>query len=152
MSHAKCAGDEEKMLILYFNRVNWSSLPTTEKESFVKKGSAKKGLILSVTLISFFKKIGFIFFHSRSIIEKLGHERISKLKIVGDKEMEQSLYGQLVFGKIFSSGVDEELAKEAMKAVSAEKQRIAEEVASMLKLNIEIDTTSSESLQKIIAA
>ncbi|PRQ29947.1 putative HAD-like domain-containing protein [Rosa chinensis] len=39
-----------------------------------------------------------------------------------------------------------------MKAVSAEKQRIAEEVASMLKLNVEIDTTSSESLQKIIAA
>ncbi|KAK9937082.1 hypothetical protein M0R45_013899 [Rubus argutus] len=33
----KCAGDEEKMLILYFNRIGRpSSLPTTEKESFVK--------------------------------------------------------------------------------------------------------------------
>lgn len=30
--------------------------------------------------------------------------------------------------------------------VSAEKQRIAEEVASMLKLNVDIDTTSSERL------
>lgn len=30
--------------------------------------------------------------------------------------MEQSLYGQLVLGKVYSSGVDDELATEAMKA------------------------------------
>ncbi|KAF7852181.1 hypothetical protein BT93_L5341 [Corymbia citriodora subsp. variegata] len=44
------------------------------------------------------------------------------------------------------------LAKEVAKAASAEKQRIAEEVASMLKLSVEIDTTSSESLEKIVVA
>lgn len=54
--------------------------------------------------------------HVRSIIEKLGQERISKLKIVGDKEVEQSLYGQLVNNKDLSSGMDEQLAKEAIKA------------------------------------
>ncbi|KAH1208875.1 hypothetical protein GmHk_15G043553 [Glycine max] len=36
--------------------------------------------------------------------------------------------------------------------VSAEKQRLAKEVASMLKLSVEIDTSSSESLAKIVAA
>ncbi|TQD87672.1 hypothetical protein C1H46_026790 [Malus baccata] len=87
---------------------------------------------------------------ARSIVEKLGEER--KLKIVRDKEVEQSLYTQLVNDTGLSSGVDEQLAKEAIKAVSAEKQRIAEEVASMLKLSVDIDTSPSESLEKIIAA
>ncbi|KAK4779204.1 hypothetical protein SAY86_006732 [Trapa natans] len=36
--------------------------------------------------------------------------------------------------------------------VSAEKQRIAEEVASMLKLKVELDTSSSESIQTVVAA
>ncbi|KAL6197019.1 hypothetical protein ACLB2K_032632 [Fragaria x ananassa] len=174
----KCAGDEEKMLIMYFNRIGWpSSLPTTEKESFVKNVLQKKKIAMDeflmssslplrpgleefiddaysegipVVLLTSYSKSGDAI--SRSIIEKLGNERILKLNIVGEKEVEQSLYGQLVLGKVCSSGVDNELAKEAMKAVSAEKQRIAEEVASMLKLNVDIDTTSSESLQKIIAA
>ncbi|KAM2930199.1 hypothetical protein COP2_037253 [Malus domestica] len=78
---------------------------------------------------------------------ELGEERISKLKIVGDKEVEQSLYTRLVNDTGFSSGVDEQLAKEAIKAVSAEKQWIAEEVASiMLKLSVDIDTSPSERL------
>ncbi|KAM2512227.1 hypothetical protein PS1_036525 [Malus domestica] len=81
---------------------------------------------------------------ARSIVEKLGEESISKLKIVGDKEVEQSLYTQLVNDTRLSSGVDEQLAKEAIKAVSSKKQRIAEEVASMLKLNVDIDTSLSE--------
>ncbi|XP_050368580.1 CBBY-like protein isoform X2 [Argentina anserina] len=174
----KCAGDEEKMLIMYFNRIGWpSSLPTTEKESFVKNVLQKKKTAMDeylmsnslplrpgleeflddaynegipVVILTSYSKSGDKI--SRSIIEKLGHERVSNLKIVGDKEVEQSSYGQLVFGKVFSSGADQEIAKEAMKAVSAEKQRIAEEVASMLKLNVDLDTTPSESLQKIIAA
>ncbi|KAL6201626.1 hypothetical protein ACLB2K_025339 [Fragaria x ananassa] len=174
----KCAGDEEKMLIMYFNRIGWpSSLPTTEKESFIKNVLQKKKIAMDeflmsnslplrpgleefiddaysegipVVILTSYGKSGDAI--SRSIIEKLGNERILKLKIVGEKEVEQSLYGQLVLGKVYSSGVDDELATEAMKAVSAEKQRIAEEVASMLKLNVDIDTTSSESLQKIIAA
>lgn len=33
---------------------------------------------------------------------------------------------------------------------SAEKQRIAEEVASMLKLSVDLDTSSTESLQKVV--
>lgn len=36
--------------------------------------------------------------------------------------------------------------------VSAEEQRIAKEVASILKLTVDIDTTSSEGLQNVVAA
>lgn len=52
----------------------------------------------------------------RSIVEKLGHERTSKIKIVGKDEVEQSFYGQLVLGKGISSSLDEQLVKEAKKA------------------------------------
>ncbi|BBH01269.1 Haloacid dehalogenase-like hydrolase superfamily protein [Prunus dulcis] len=196
----KSAGDEEKMLNLYFNRTGWpSSLPTSEKASFVKKVLQNKKIAMDeflmseslplrpgveefiddaynegipVVILTAYSKSGMKlpddYQHAlafgdaqdpahegspclRSIAEKLGMERISKLKIVGDKEVDQSLYGQLANSNDFSSGMDEQLAKEAIKAVSAEKQRIAEEVASLLKLNVEIDTTPSESLEKVIA-
>lgn len=52
----------------------------------------------------------------RLIAEKLGIDRISKTKIVGDDEVKQSFYGQLVFGKGVSSSLDEQLAKEVSKA------------------------------------
>lgn len=52
----------------------------------------------------------------RSIVEKLGPERLSKIKVVGNEEVEKSLYGQLVLGKGMSSSLDEQLAKEARKA------------------------------------
>ncbi|KAF5752817.1 hypothetical protein HS088_TW01G00735 [Tripterygium wilfordii] len=174
----KSAGDEERMLVLYFNRIGWpSSLPTSEKEAFVKSVLREKKQALDEFLISKDSPLrpgveGFIDDSwnegipvviltsyskggdkiSRSIIEKLGFERISKIKIVGDEEVNQSLYGQLVLGKRIPSDLDEQLAKEASKAVSAEKQRVAEEVASMLKLSVEIDTGSSESLEKVVAA
>ncbi|KAM1621543.1 hypothetical protein ACFX1X_020287 [Malus domestica] len=88
----------------------------------------------------------------RSIVEKLGKERISKLKIVGYKEVDLCLYTQLVNDTGLSSSVDKQLAKEAIKVVFAEKQRIADEVASMLQLSVDIDTSPPESLEKIIAA
>ncbi|KAL7210797.1 hypothetical protein ACSBR2_013801 [Camellia fascicularis] len=72
--------------------------------------------------------------------------------MVGNEEVERSFYGQLVLGKGASSSMDEQLAQEARKAASAEKQRIAEEVALMLKLSVEIDTSSTDSLPKIVAA
>jgi len=84
---------------------------------------------------------------SRSIVKKLGPERTSKIKIVGKDEVEGSFYGQLVLGKGITSSLDEQLIKEAQKA---EKQRIAEEVASILKLSVDI--TASESSEKVIAA
>ncbi|ONM02265.1 Haloacid dehalogenase-like hydrolase (HAD) superfamily protein [Zea mays] len=87
---------------------------------------------------------------SRSIAMKLGPERISKIKIVGNVEVEESFYGQLVLGKGVTSGLDEQLVREAQKAASAEKQRIAEKVASILKLSVDI--TASESSDKVIAA
>ncbi|XP_050145083.1 CBBY-like protein [Malus sylvestris] len=174
----KSAGDEEKMVNLYFNWIGWpSSLPTNEKESFVKNVLQKKKMAMDECLMSenltlrpgveefvddaYKKGIPVVVLTTysksgdqiaRSIVEKLGEESISKLKIVGDKEVEQSLYTQLVNDTRLSSGVDEQLAKEAIKAVSSEKQRIAEEVASMLKLSVDIDTRLSESSEKIIAA
>ncbi|KAL3742471.1 hypothetical protein ACJRO7_017878 [Eucalyptus globulus] len=174
----KSAADEERMLILYFNRIGWpTSLPTSEKSSFVKsvlreKKHAMDELMMSkdlplrpgiqdfidnawdegipVLIMTAYSRSGDKI--ARSVAEKLGQERFSKVKIVGPAEVEQSLYGQLVLGKGVSSGLDEMLAKEVAKAASAEKQRIAKEVASMLKLSVEIDTTSSESLEKIVVA
>ncbi|KAM6575196.1 hypothetical protein CsatA_023523 [Cannabis sativa] len=174
----KSVGDEEKMLILFFNRIGWpTSLPTSEKGSFIKsvlreKGNALNEFLVSnslplrpgvedfidnaynegvpvVILTAYCKNADDV---ARSITEKLGNERVSKIKIIGNEEVEQSMYGRLVHHKQFSSGLDEEIAKEAKKAVSAEKQRIAEKVASTLKVSVEIDTSPSESLEKIIAA
>ncbi|ONI11427.1 hypothetical protein PRUPE_4G106200 [Prunus persica] len=139
----KSAGDEEKMLNLYFNRTGWpSSLPTSEKASFVKKVLQNKKIAMDeflmseslplrpgveefiddaynegipVVILTAYSKSGDEI--ARSIAERLGQERISKLKIVGDKEVDQSLYGQLANSNEFSSGMDEQLAKEAIKAV-----------------------------------
>ncbi|XP_048321750.2 CBBY-like protein [Ziziphus jujuba] len=174
----KSAGDEERMLILYFNRIGWpTSLPTTEKESFVKSVLREKKNALDEFLVStssplrpgveefiddaYSEGIPVIILTAysksgekiaRLITEKLGRERVSKVKIIGNEEVEKSLYGQLALGNVFSKDLDEQLAMEAKKAVSAEKQRIAKKVASMLKLSVDIDTSSSESLQKIVAA
>ncbi|CAN6543082.1 unnamed protein product [Malus baccata var. baccata] len=154
----KSAGDGEKM-------ISWpSSLPTNEKESFLKNVLQKKKMAMDeflmsekltlrpgveefiddaykeeihVVLLTTYSKSGDQI--GRSIVEKLGKERISKLKIVGYKEVGLSF-------------VDKQLAKEAIKVVFAEKQRIAEEVASMLQLSVDIDTSPPESLEKIIAA
>ncbi|KAJ6339403.1 hypothetical protein OIU77_007383 [Salix suchowensis] len=185
----KSDGDEERMLVLFFNRIGWpTSLPTSEKGAFVKSllrekyksgdhimiqgkmllmnfwhqkssllrpgvedfidDATTKGIPV-VILTAYGKSVEKI---ARSIIDKLGHERISKLKIVGNEEVEKSLYGQLANHKGILSGTNEELAKEAMKAASAQKQKIAEEVASMLKLSVSLDSSSSESLQKTVAA
>lgn len=117
----------------------------------------------------------------RPIIEKLGKDRMSKIKVIGKFEAEQSFYGQLVLGKGVSSSLDEQLVREARKAgrfltlncfcmhifksinifiqklwlwgsalwllfgpASNEKQKVAKEVASMLKLSVDVDTSSSE--------
>ncbi|KAI3420485.1 uncharacterized protein J3R85_012793 [Psidium guajava] len=174
----KSFANEERMLILYFNRIGWpTSLPTSEKSSFVEsvlreKKNAMDELMMSkdlslrpgiqdfidnawdegipVLIMTAYSKSGDKI--ARSVAEKLGPERISKVKILGPAEAEQSFYGRLVLGKGVSSGLDEVLANEVAKAASAEKQRIAKEVASMLKLSVEIDTTSSESLEKIVVA
>ncbi|KAM1864400.1 hypothetical protein ACFX14_004614 [Malus domestica] len=172
------AGDEEKMVNLYFNRIGWpSSLPTTEKESFVKNVLQNKKIAMDeflmsesltlrpgveefiddaykegvpVVVLTAYSKSGNQI--ARSIVEKLGEERVSKLKIVGDKEVLQSLLNQPVNDMGLSSGMDEQLSKEAIKAVSAEKQRFTKEVALFLKLIFDIDTRPPESLEKIIAA
>lgn len=56
------------------------------------------------------------FSHCRSIVEKLGPERTSKINIVGKEEVERSLYGQLVLGEGVASSLDEQLTKEVQKA------------------------------------
>ncbi|KVH92043.1 CBBY-like protein [Cynara cardunculus var. scolymus] len=174
----KSFGGEEEMLTLYFNKIGWpTSLPTNEKGSFMKrvlreKKNALEDLVMSKSLplrpgaedfIDDAHKEGVpivvLASYSRSgeniarpIIESLGKDRMSKIKIIGNMEVEQSLYGQLVLGKGVSSSLDEQLVSEARKAASTEKQKIAKEVASVLKLSVDIDTTSSESIQKIVTA
>ncbi|CAN1846233.1 CBBY-like protein [Linum perenne] len=147
----KCTGDEERMLLLYFNRIGWpTSLPTSEKQTFMKNVLQEKKKALDEFAASEGSPLrpGV----EESIIGKLGQSRMPKIKIVGNQEIEESLYGQLVLGKGVSSGLDEQLAREVKKAASAEKQRVAEEVASLLKLKVELDTSSSESLEKVVAA
>nr|GEW07849.1 haloacid dehalogenase-like hydrolase domain-containing protein At3g48420 [Tanacetum cinerariifolium] len=172
----KSFGGEEEMLTLYFNKIGWpTSLPTNEKGSFMKtvlreKKNALEDLVMSkslplrpgaeefiddackegvpVVLLAAYSRSGENI--ARPIIEKLGKDRLSKIKVIGKLEAEQSLYGQLVLGKGVSSSLDEQLLNEARKAASTEKQKIAKEVASMLKLSVDIDTTSSEGMQKIV--
>ncbi|KAG9439480.1 hypothetical protein H6P81_019645 [Aristolochia fimbriata] len=172
----KAGGDEERMLKLFFNRIGWpTSLPTSEKENFMKSVLREKRKALDeyvmtkplplrpgtenfiddalnegipVIVLTAYSRNGDKM--ARSVVEKLGNERTSKLKIVGEEEMEKSLYGQLIFGKGVSSSLDEELAREASKAASVEKQRIAKEVASILKLSVDIDTSSNERLKRIV--
>lgn len=174
----KSMGDEERMLVLFFNRIGWpTSLPTSEKKTFMKsvlreKKIALDELVMSKTLplrpgveefideaseegvpvvmLTAYCKSGEK--QVRSIIEKLGNDKIGKIKIIGLEEVKGSSYGQLVFGEAVTSDLGEQLAKEARKAVSAEEQRIAKEVASILKLTVDINTTSSEGLQNVVAA
>ncbi|XP_062202265.1 CBBY-like protein isoform X1 [Phragmites australis] len=170
----KSRGDEERMLVLFFDRIGWpTSLPTSEKGSFIKsvlreklkaleEFSASDSLPLRpgvekfiddaisegvpVSILATYGRNGEKV--SRFIIDKLGPERTSKIKIVGKEEVQVSLYGQLVLGKGVASSLDEQLVREAQKAASAEKQRIAEEVASILKLSVDIK--ASESSEKVI--
>ncbi|KAM0894886.1 hypothetical protein ACQ4PT_024191 [Festuca glaucescens] len=172
----KASGDEERMVVLFFDRIGWpTSLPTSEKGSFTKsvlreklkaleKLSSTDALPLRpgvekfvddalseavpVAILATYGRNGEKI--SRSIAEKLGPRRTSKIKIVGKEEVERSFYGQLVLGEGVASSLDEQLTKEAQKAASAEKQRVAEEVASLLKLSVDISTASKRS-EKIIA-
>ncbi|RLN28348.1 hypothetical protein C2845_PM05G00770 [Panicum miliaceum] len=172
----KARGDEERMLVLFFDRIGWpTSLPTSEKGSFMKSVLREKLKALEeflasdslplrpgvekfiddaliegvpVAILVAYGRNGEKI--SRSIVKKLGPERTSKIKIVGKDEVEGSFYGQLVLGKGVTSSLDEQLIKEAQKAASAEKQRIAEEVASILKLSVDI--TASESQSGVLAA
>ncbi|KAL6542666.1 hypothetical protein OROHE_010186 [Orobanche hederae] len=176
----KSADDEERMLILYFNRIGWpTSVATSEKGTFMKKVLREKKNALDDLVMSraFLLRPGVEEFLdnaceegirvviltaygtsggekvARSIVEKLGTERMSKTKIIGDDEVKQSFYGQLVFGEGSSSDLDEQLANEGVsKAASVERQRISEEVASVLKLKLEPNNNSSECLQNIVAA
>lgn len=46
----------------------------------------------------------------------LGEERLPNVKVIGDNEVEESMYGQLVLGKGVSSSLEEQLVKEVKKA------------------------------------
>ncbi|KAF9621645.1 hypothetical protein IFM89_025377 [Coptis chinensis] len=166
----KAFDDEERMLVLFFNRIGWpTSLPTNEKESFMKgvmreKRNALDELIITKSLplrpgIEEFLDdalVGGIPVviltayctndekMTRPIIEKLGQERISRIKIVGKEDVERSFYGQLVLSKSVSSGLDEQLAEEVRKAANAEKHKIAKEVEAMLNVSVEIGSGTTE--------
>ncbi|KAL6538743.1 hypothetical protein OROGR_012731 [Orobanche gracilis] len=197
----KSAADEERMLILYFNRVNWLAYLSCHKREgdFYAKSSSREVFFLLKPYIpivgqltvfgqknalddlvmsrAFLLRPGVEEFIdnaceegirvviltacgtsggekvARSIVEKLGTERMSKTKIIGDDEVKQSFYGQLVFGEGPSSDLDEQLANEGVrKTASVERRRISEEVAPVLKLKLEPNNNSSECLQNIVAA
>ncbi|CAH9111880.1 unnamed protein product [Cuscuta europaea] len=174
----KSSGDEERMLILYFDRIGWpTSLPTNEKQSFIKRALLEKknaldDLIISKTLplrpgveafiddaleegIPVVMMMGDSEIKenvARSIIEKLGSQRVSKMKIIEDEVVKQSLYGQFALSEGVSSDLGKQSANGANKAVSAEDLRITNEVSSMLKSSADISTASSECFENIVAA
>ncbi|KAH7302105.1 hypothetical protein KP509_23G056700 [Ceratopteris richardii] len=173
----QAGGSEEEMLLRFFNRIGWPmALPTDQKGAFVQnllreKQKALEDRVASGSLslrpgvesfvdevldagipliiLAAYSKGGEDI--ARSLIQKLGPDRAKRISIVGAKEVEESAYGQVVLGAGSNMGLDEELAVEAAKAVAAEKQRMAEEVASLLKLSVEVDTTFSKSAKKAIA-
>ncbi|KAL5716032.1 hypothetical protein ACHQM5_017772 [Ranunculus cassubicifolius] len=72
--------------------------------------------------------------------------------IIGKEEVEGSFYGQLVLSKSESNSLEEQLAKEARKAALAEKYKVAEEVASMLNVSVNLGgSTTTESSEKFVA-
>ncbi|CAO2823219.1 unnamed protein product [Amaranthus hypochondriacus] len=174
----KGAGNEETMLSLYFNRIGWpTSLPTSEKDTFMKSVLEEKKKALAeflrtksttlrpgvekfiddaceegicVVILTALSKYGEE--TARAIVEKLEPQRMSKVKVIGKTEIKDSSYAQLVHGVEKYSGQDEKLANEASKAVAGEKKRIAEEVASMLKLRVDINTGTPKSLQETVTA
>ncbi|KAL5549977.1 hypothetical protein UlMin_000153 [Ulmus minor] len=140
--------------------IGWpSSLPTSENESFVKAVLRENGNAFHEVLVSQSLPLqpGVQAFIDDAYNEgipivilttytKNGEKnaKFLRIKIIGNEEVEQSMYGRLVSHDEFSSSVDEQLAKEAKKA--------AEDVASVLKLSVGINTSSSQSLDKIIVA
>ncbi|MCO5607478.1 hypothetical protein L7F22_061674 [Adiantum nelumboides] len=173
----QAGGSEEQMLSLFFDRIGWPlALPTDQKGAFIQNLLREKQAALQdrvnadslslrpgvesfvdevldagvpLVILAAYNKSGEIV--ARSLIQKLGTERVKKISFVGQKEVEESAYGQVVLGAGSSMGLDEELAAEAAKAVAAEKQWMAEEVASLLKLSVEVDTSFSKNARKAIA-
>jgi len=174
----RAGGVEEAMLQAFFDRIGWpSSLPTNEKDAFVRNIMKAKQRALEkvaasgelplrpgisefidevlqagvpLILLSAYNKSGEQV--ARSLIAQLRQEQMEKIKIVGEAEVESSAYGQVVLGAGAVAGLDEQLALEAAKAVAAEKQRVAEEVANMLAVSIEVDTNFTQTSRKMIAA
>ncbi|CAM6094884.1 unnamed protein product [Calypogeia fissa] len=162
--------------VLLRKAIGWpSTLPTNEQAAFIKKVLQVKSRALEklagstsiplrpgldkfvdevldaevpLIVLTAYYKGGEQF--ARLLVDQLG-ERSRKIMFVGKAEVENSSYGQLVFGEGASSSLDEQLAVAASRAVAAEKQRLAEEVASLLKLSVEIDTSFTQISKKSIA-
>lgn len=151
----KGGGDEKRMLVLFFERHRALRDYVTTGNLALRAGIMEflddaLGAGIPLVILASYSRNGEDV--ARCIVEKLGSERMNKIKIVGQSEVENSFYGQLVLGKGVSASLDEHLANEAAKAVAAEKQRLAKEVASMLTLSVEVDTNSSEMSKKVIAS
>ncbi|KAL2629009.1 hypothetical protein R1flu_013695 [Riccia fluitans] len=171
-------GVEGKMVSAFFTNIGWpTALPTNEKDLFVKQVMEAKRKALGklalagslplrpgldefvdevleagvpLILVSAYYEGGEEF--ARILANKLGEERARKIRIINEEAVLKSAYGQLVLGEGIASDFDEQLAAAAARAVAAEKQRLAEEVASLLKLSVEVDTTFSQTSKKAVAA
>ena len=63
--------------------------------------------------------------------------------VVNEAKVEGSAYGQVVLGGGNLGSLDEVLAAQVAEAVSAERQRVAGEVASQLSVSVDLDSAST---------
>ncbi|XP_057830117.2 CBBY-like protein isoform X2 [Cryptomeria japonica] len=164
----KAGGDDERMLYLFFERIGWpTSLPTNEKESFLKnvlqeKSCALEDYVKSSSLSlrpaiekfvddAFEEQIPVIILSgysrngketARYIVEMLGSERTHKFIVVGQAEVEKSFYGQLILGKGISTGTDELLGNEVVEAgIDTAPDEMSKKIIASLRAGAEYADT-----------
>ncbi|XP_057830125.2 CBBY-like protein isoform X3 [Cryptomeria japonica] len=137
----KAGGDDERMLYLFFERIGWpTSLPTNEKESFLKNVLQEKSCALEDYVKS--SSLSLRPAIEKYIVEMLGSERTHKFIVVGQAEVEKSFYGQLILGKGISTGTDELLGNEVVEAgIDTAPDEMSKKIIASLRAGAEYADT-----------
>ena len=107
-------------------------------EEFLREAQAAGS---SVALISAYTKCGQNVGRAMATRLRAGLER--EVVVVDEAAVEGSAYGQVVLGVGNQGSLDEVLAAQVAEAVSAERQRVAGEVASRLSVSVDLDSAST---------
>lgn len=174
----QAGSNDEEMVRMFFQKIGWPvTVPSKEYGAFVKtvikhkkaelEAAIAAGKIplrpgvdkfldelqeggLRAAILAVDTKCGEV--ATRLLLQRLGPERAAAVVVVGQQDMVDSDYGQLTLGGGAYAGVEEALAAQVNTAVAAEKQKVAKEVASMLRVSVELDTGSTEGTKRAVAA